>query len=134
MDFSSLPLFGAMKRQISWLTQRQEVLAQNIANADTPGYKPKDIKPVDFRKMVAPQTRRVNMAATNSQHLSGRNVSSGPFGVTDDQKNYETSPDGNAVVLEEQMVKVSEVSVNHRLTTQLYAKHLKLFKTVLGRG
>lgn len=133
MDLSSLPLFGAMKRQLSWLNQRQEVLAQNVANADTPDYKPSDVKPVDFRKMVTSQARRVNMTATDGQHLAGRNVKSGPFAVAESGAPYETSPDGNAVVLEEQMMKVSETTVSHRATTQLYSKHLKLFRMVLGR-
>ena len=133
MDFSSLPLFGAMKRQLSWLGQRQEVLAQNVANSDTPDYKPKDLKPVDFRKMVTGQSRRVNMEVTDGQHLAGRHVNPGPFGEGKGHKPYETAPDGNAVVLEEQMTKVAETTVSHQATTQLYNKHLKLFRIVLGR-
>lgn len=44
MNLKSMPLFGLMGRRMAWLTQRQMVLSQNIANADTPGYKPKDLR------------------------------------------------------------------------------------------
>ncbi len=41
MDLNKVSLFGMMKQRLAWLGQRQEVLAQNIANADTPGYRRK---------------------------------------------------------------------------------------------
>ena len=52
MDFSKINLFKALSRKMAWLSDRQEVLAQNIAEANTPGYKAKDIKPADFRDIL----------------------------------------------------------------------------------
>ena len=129
MDFSSMPLFGAMKRRMSWLSQRQEVLAKNVANADTPGYQPRDLKAPDFKDMVSTSTP-VNMAVTDGQHLAGRPARSGGYGEGKTYKPYETAPDGNAVVLEEQMAKVNETVIDHKLTNELYRKHLDLFKMV----
>jgi flagellar basal-body rod protein FlgB len=44
----------------------------------------------------------------------------------------ETSPNGNSVVLEEQMAKLSETEISHRLTTNLYKKHLNMLKMAIG--
>ena len=52
MDLSKIPLFTMLTERMAWLNKRQAVLAQNIANADTPGYKPKDPAPVDFEVIV----------------------------------------------------------------------------------
>ena len=99
MDLNKVSLFGMMKQRLAWLGQRQEVLAQNIANADTPGYRPRDIKPLEFRGMVNRQLSPVTMEVTHGNHLAGhtRNVK-----TFDDQVNrtpYETAPAGNAVIL-----------------------------------
>jgi flagellar basal-body rod protein FlgB len=49
MDFTQIQLFGMLTRRMSWLQQRQDVLAHNIANADMPQYRPSDLKPLEFR-------------------------------------------------------------------------------------
>ena len=53
MELDKIALFGLVKKRLAWLAQRQEVLAKNIANADTPGYKPRDLKAFDFRRLVS---------------------------------------------------------------------------------
>jgi flagellar basal-body rod protein FlgB len=132
MDLNKVSLFGMMKQRLAWLGQRQEVLAQNIANADTPGYRPRDIKPLEFRGMVDRQLSPVNMEKTHGNHLAGRRASAERFDDQVTRRPYETAPAGNAVVLEEQMAKVSETSVAHRLTTELYRKHLGMIRTAIG--
>ena len=52
MELDKLSLFSVIKRRLAWLGHRQEVLAQNIANADTPKYKPMDLTQQSFRKML----------------------------------------------------------------------------------
>lgn len=132
MDLNKVSLFGMMKQRLAWLGQRQEVLAQNIANADTPGYRPRDIEPLEFRGMVNRQLAPVGMAKTHGDHLAGQPVSAERFYDQVTRRPYETAPAGNAVVLEEQMAKVSETSVAHRLTTELYRKHLGMIRTAIG--
>ena len=56
MDLSQIPLFAALSKRMSWLADRQAVLAQNVANADTPGYAARDLREPDFRKYLT-QTR-----------------------------------------------------------------------------
>ena len=67
--------------------------------------------------------------------ISGNSVSGGAgFRETDVRRPYETSPDGNQVVLEEQMIKMNETTTNHNLITQIYKKQLAMFKSVTRTG
>ena len=64
MDLAKIPLFAQLKGKMAWLVQRQKILAENIANADTPGYVPKDLKQVDFSRQVAAAQRKIRVAST----------------------------------------------------------------------
>ena len=133
MDFSQIPLFAAMKRKVAWLTQRQEVLAQNIANADTPGYRPSDLKAFNFKAILNSEPMQVNMAVTADNQLPGRRRRLRDFTEQVTNKPYETQPAGNAVDLEEQMMKLGDSQVKHRLATELYKKQINLFRIALGK-
>ncbi len=132
MDLQSIPLMAATKKRLSWLAQRQEVLAQNVANADTPGYRPKDLKEFGFRELVRREATQVNMSTTGPDHLGGRRRRIRDFATETERRPFETAPAGNAVVLEEQMAKVNETQLAHKLTTELYRKHLGLFRAAVG--
>ena len=134
MDFNKFTLFGVMKGQMGWLTRRQEVLAQNIANADTPRYKAKDLKPFDFQHMLKSQNTRINAVTTSPMHMEGARRSTSPFAVEENRNPYETSPSGNSVVLEEQMAQVGQNQTQFQLTSELYRKHIAMIKTAIGKG
>ena len=133
MNLNKIPLFAMLTERLSWLNQRQQVLANNIANADTPGYKPNDLAPVNFEKLAHDASRRITIAGTDARHLVSAARTSGPFRVTEQKDFYEMTPTGNAVVLEEQLMKVSRTVMDHRITANLYAKHLGMIRMVLGR-
>ena len=133
MDFATLPLFQAVKKRLNWLGQRQEVLSQNVANADTPGYRAPDLQSYDFREIVRRETQQINMTVTDPNQMSGQRKRLRDFTEAELKIPYETRPDGNSVVLEEQMVKINEAGLKHHLTTELYRKHLTLFRLALGR-
>jgi flagellar basal-body rod protein FlgB len=133
MDFATLPLFQAVKKRLGWLGQRQEVLSQNIANADTPGYRARDLKTYDFREIVRRETQQINMTVTNPNQMSGQRKRLRDFTEAESKVPYETRPDGNSVVLEEQVMKIGEAGLKHQLTTELYRKHMSLFRLALGR-
>lgn len=133
MDLNRLPLFSMLTKRASWLDKRQEVLARNIANADTPGFMPRDLKPQDFRSLLtAPATPQVGLVQTSAVHI-GPTKSQSKWAIEKAKETYETAPDGNAVVLDEQLMKVSETQANHRLALNLYSKHVAMLKAVLGR-
>ncbi len=133
MELDKIALFGLVKKRLAWLAQRQEVLARNIANADTPGYKPRDLKPFDFKRLVGREVGRVDLDVTNRAHLGGGRERARDFAEERTRHPYESAPAGNAVILEEQMMKVGETTMSHKLTTELYKKHLNMIRTALGR-
>lgn len=132
MDLSKMPLFGAVKTRLEWFTQRQTVITQNIANADTPKYRARDLKELNFSKMISRQTKPLSLAVTSKNHLKGEIRRVGEFKVGMEKSPYETSPSGNSVVLEEQMSKMNETSIGHKIMTDLYKKHIGLIKMAIG--
>ena len=71
MELEKLSLFSIVKQRLAWLGRRQEVIAQNIANADTPNYQALDLKPLQFRDMVRSQNTGMSMKVTRVSHLRG---------------------------------------------------------------
>jgi flagellar basal-body rod protein FlgB len=132
MDWSTTSPLGAIKQRLNWLGQRQQVLARNIANADTPGFVPSDLKPLDFRQALRQQTRQVHVTATDPAHLTGLRKPDAVFAVTEQSDTVEATPSGNAVDLEQQIAKVSETNIAHSLGTQLYRKYLGMIRTAAG--
>ncbi len=133
MDLGKIALFDMMKKRFAWLAQRQEVLAHNIANADTPGFNPSDIEPFKFERLVKSTATKVNMTMSDADHLGGQRQRIAAFDAKETRRPYETSPSGNAVVIEEQMMKIGATATSHKLTTELYKKHLGMIRTALGR-
>ncbi|MCG8596308.1 MAG: flagellar basal body protein [Kiloniellales bacterium] len=134
MDFGKLPIFDVLARRMGWLGQRQEVLAQNIANADTPDYRPLDLKPGPFDRVLARETKPVRLARSDAGHLTAPQADKGRDFKDGRVPGYETAPAGNAVVLEQQLVSVAETQMDFQMMTSLYRKHLGMFRTALGRG
>ncbi|BAI71844.1 flagellar basal-body rod protein [Azospirillum sp. B510] len=133
MDLGNLGIFKLMSRKMDWLTQRQEVLSQNIANADTPEYKGRDLKPFSFRDALS-DNRRLTPVATSAGHLAGTR---GAGGMAQEQKvrdPYETAPDGNNVVLEDQMMRMSQSSMDYQTITNLYKKQVAMIKSAIRSG
>lgn len=132
MDLKNQPLFKMITERMSYLGQRQKVLAQNVANANTPGYQARDLKPLNFKDQVANEMRRVTPVATQANHLPPVTPSE-RYAVQKERRPYETALDKNGVVLEEQAMKVSQTAVDYQASTALYRKYIGLFKTVIAR-
>jgi flagellar basal-body rod protein FlgB len=135
MTTQDLALMQAAIKKMHWHEQRQKVLAQNISNADTAGYKPQDIDPLDFKDLLESSSSRISlsMATTDSKHigLNGSGGAAGPRATKTQRDTYETSPSGNSVVLEEQLLKMNENFTDHRLTTTIYQKNIDMLKKAL---
>ena len=134
MEIGDATLFNVIKKRLAWLTRRQEVLGRNIANSDTPDYKPRDLKPFNFKELLRSETRQVSMTVTDKAHLPGIRRRASDFSSAEDRKPYETAPGGNAVILEEQMAKVNQTAIAHRLANELYEKHHDMVKIAIGKG
>jgi flagellar basal-body rod protein FlgB len=133
MDLFQLKLFQRISERMNWLGVRQEVLSQNIANADTPDYVPHDLKPLTFKDHLV-ETPRVVQERTNPMHMAGTAAPVDPVNDEKQRNPYESAPVGNSVVLEEQMTKMADAQANYQLMTNLYRKHVDLLKMALGRG
>lgn len=142
MAFGDLPIIGMMKQRMHWLAARQQVLAQNVANADTPGYTARDLKQLDFGDMVKRAGPALRPVATQAAHIGSPATGSGlgfkpgqaKGGEVIKKPDFETSPTGNSVVLEDQMIKVAETQMDYQTVTGLYSKSLGLIKIALGRS
>ncbi|MBH68675.1 MAG: flagellar basal-body rod protein FlgB [Rhodospirillaceae bacterium] len=132
MNLGKLDLFRMASGKMGWLNERQTVLAQNIANADTPGYHARDLKPQDFSRMLS-ANKPINVSKTSAGHIEGT-IARNDFRITKERNRdvYEVNPNKNAVVMEEQLMKVSESNMNYKLASNIYKKNLSMFKLALG--
>lgn len=132
MSLNDIPLLSALTERMKWLTQRQKVLAENVANANSPGYKAKDLAPQTFEEFLpGNNSKKVRLASTDPGHIKFDELAKNQKRAVD--KIYEISPTGNSVSLEAEMLKVAETQLEFQLTTSLYKKHMAMYKTALGR-
>ncbi len=135
MTIENISLFQAMNAKMNYLAERQKVISQNVANADTPGYMSQDLRKVDFSKMVdniSKNKMHVAMETSNPMHQAAPDQSPNPK-MAKSKSPYEVKPDGNSVVLEEQMVKASDVQMNYTLMLNLYRDSADMIRTSLGK-
>jgi len=127
-------LFDVVKKRLNWLTQRQEVLAQNVANADTPDYTSKDLRPFEFHELIRREAGQLNMDAQGPDELGGRRKRIKDFQLEEPRHPFETHADGNSITLEEEMGKISETQISHKATIELYKKHIQMMKIAISKG
>lgn len=130
MSFSGLPLIGMIQQKMSWLNDRQAVLARNIANASTPGFVPQDMRANDFAAALSGATAS-GLSTTSALHIQPRSMVSG-IGQVVRAPGSKSSPDGNSVVLEEQMLKVSETQMDYAQAAGLYKKMTGMWRMAMG--
>ena len=134
MDYSGITLFKMVKAKMSYHSERQDVLSRNVANIDTPGYSPRDLKDLDFHRMAMIESRRLRVRATSDKHITDIKKEDANFRTDKMRKTYETTPVDNSVVLEEQMMKVAENQMEYQKVTSLYGKVTSMFKTAIGNN
>lgn len=129
MSLTDIPLLGALKSRMGWHADRQKVVAENVANASTPGFKPHDLSPQDFGAMVrgeAPQGN-LGLTMTNVQHMAPKTAMS-PGAKVVLSPDSETTMDGNAVVLEEQMLRMAESRMQFQAAVGFYEKSIAMMR------
>ena len=154
MSLDNLPLFSALHSRMNWLNNRQQLISQNVANSDTPGFIPKDLKSQDFKALLRGQAsgagvnahmvplaggglgagssltsakRPVSMWATHQNHMA---VNPPPAPIDGEHKapDSETKLDGNSVVLEEEMLKMAESRMAYDEAVTFYQKSMQLLQ------
>jgi flagellar basal-body rod protein FlgB len=131
MDTSNIPLLAVLQKRMAWLGQRQSILSQNIANGDTPGYSPSELKPMNFAKSLRDSVAAPALTITDSRHIALK-----PKGG--DFKDYlvrdkEADPTGNTVSLEQEMIKIADTRAQYQAAINLYSKSLSMMRTAVGK-
>jgi flagellar basal-body rod protein FlgB len=130
MTISNIPLFSMLRTRMQWHQERQRVLAENVANADTPRFQPRDLVAPNFDPR-RPATAELALTRTSSAHLVG--AAGGTRFQVDRNSGFEARPSGNAVSLEEEMLKVANNQMDFQAATSLYTRGLGMLKTAIGR-
>jgi flagellar basal-body rod protein FlgB len=136
MSINDIPGLAALRTRMQWHQERQRVLAENVANSDTPGFKPKDLVEPNFDANgvnLSGSMGSLAMMRTSGAHIAPGNGGRQSF-EQDHKQLFEARPTGNAVNLEDEMLKVSANQMDYAAATSLYIRSLHMLKTAMGKG
>ncbi len=128
MGVADISLLSQIKGRLTWLDARQRVVAQNVANSDTPGYVARDLRaPTDFAAALR-DGGGLRMAQTSAAHMPVGGPNGAPVARFTSEKtpDSETTLDGNSVVVEEQMLKMAESRMAYDAAIGLYTKSMAM--------
>ncbi|WP_284388433.1 flagellar basal body rod protein FlgB [Devosia yakushimensis] len=129
-----MPVFSALTDKMRWHQARQGLLAENVANAETPGYRGRDLAQYDLADRPGGfSSASITTLATQPMHFSVSSSEGGAFGAQR-MANFEITPEGNGVSLEDEMMKVTTNMMDYQAATTVYQKSIKILKTALGRS
>ena len=135
MAINDLPILSALRTKMQWHQERQRVLAENISNANTPNFKPSDLVEPKFDKggsAVGGGFGALPVIRTSATHI-GATGGGQTFKGDGGRSGFLTKPAGNAVNLEDQMLKVSANQMDYAAATSLYTRSLGMLKTAIGK-
>jgi flagellar basal-body rod protein FlgB len=135
MSISDIPAMSILRTKMQWHQERQRVLAENVSNSNTPNFKPRDLVEPKFQvgsgaldgaaaSLPVTRTSSAHIAADGADPTFGQNRRAG----------FLTRPAGNAVSLEDEMLKVSANQMDYAAVTSLYSKSIHLLKTAIGKA
>ena len=130
MAITDLPLFGMLRTRMQWHQERQRLLAENVSNADTPNFKPRDLTPPKFDRLQG-NVSPLALDRTEPGHIAA--TAGGTQFQTSRLGGYDVRPTGNAVNLEDEMIKVASNQMDYQAATTLYTRSLGLLKTAMGK-
>jgi len=131
MTNTSDPIFGVHAHALTVNRQRLELLAGNIANADTPGYRARDL---DFRTALADaQPNGIRPASTHAGHLSGAGGASVPV-ATFERQPLQPSVDGNTVDIHREQADFAEATLRYRASLDFADGRLRSLLTAITGG
>jgi flagellar basal-body rod protein FlgB len=114
-------LLAQAERRMAWLERRHEVLARNVANADTPGFRAMDLTPATSGAAQLARTHRDHLAARGTDPLVRPSPS-------------DASPDGNSVALDRELARLAETEIQHGFATGAHRRFSAMLRTALGRA
>lgn len=132
MPLSDTPILAMLRTRMHWHQERQKLLSENVANADTPNFTSRDLAAPAFDRLLSPPGGVV-LARTDLGHIGAGGVGGGTQFQPERASRYEVRPSGNAVNLEDEMLKVASNQMDFQAATSLYSRSLGLIKTALGK-
>jgi len=133
MPISDLPIFSMLRSKMQWHQERQSILAENVANADTPKFQPRDLKPLDFGTDAPSGTAggaaNLRLASTDPGHIAGF---PGETTFATRRHKDDTRPAGNSMNLEEGMMKVAQNQMDYQAAVSLYSRSMGLIRTAIS--
>ena len=141
MDLAEIPLFSMLRDRMGYLSDRQRVISENVANADSPGFTPHELKPYSFEARVKAATVTpgvgsvaTGQAVTQAGHMRLASTSHGPATAKSVKTHdSETTLDGNSVVLEEEMLKMTDARMNYDAAIAFYQKSLGMLRMAIRK-
>jgi flagellar basal-body rod protein FlgB len=135
MAITDIPILSMLRTRLDWAQARQRVLAENVANSDTPRFRPRDLAPLQSDPTSVSSSNAltpVSLSRTADGHIQGVGLSQSAYRNAN-SRTFEVRPAGNAVNLEEEMMKVATNQMDFQAATALYTRSLNLIKTALGK-
>lgn len=126
-----MDLSNALKHRLDYLVQRQGIVSGNVANVNTPDYAARDI---DFRALTEKALGGTGMVATDGQHIGGAGSNGSSSTGSLNMESHPVRLDGNAVVIEEEMLKMGSIRSEHALLNSAYSKYAQMYKTAISTG
>lgn len=127
----NLTVFAMAARRMEWAAKRQELIAGNVANADTPSYLPRDVRAFEFKELVGAVATPA-ATVTHPRHLAAATIVAANE-VETVSKPYEVAPNGNGVNIEDQMVQLNDAKGAYTMALDLFQKNLKMLRIAIGR-
>jgi flagellar basal-body rod protein FlgB len=133
MGLMDMPVFSALTDKMRWHQSRQGLLAENVANAETPGYRGRDLAQYDFAKRAKQMSSAsISTVATQPMHIVAS--SEGGHFAAQRMASFEVTPEGNGITLEDEMMKVTTNMMDYQAATSLYKKSVRILRVALGKN
>jgi flagellar basal-body rod protein FlgB len=131
MPLTDIPILSMLRERMEWHQERQRVLAENVANADTSDYHAKDIAPPTFERELS--VASLSLATTEPGHIAAHGGGGSQFEAAS-SAHYEVRPRGNSVTHEDEMMKVASNQMDFEAVASLYSRSLALIKLAIGKS
>ncbi len=139
MSLGDIPVFAVLRGTMGMLTARQKVLAENIANSDTPGFTPRDVDPDSFQNLLSAaqsgkKTGAVTLRTSDPRHITGSGATGSAMATSVKMiksPDSEATLNGNSVVLEEQVAELADTRMRYEMAVGLYQKSVSLLRLAI---
>ena len=144
MDLTGIPLFAALTNKLGYLSEREKMISQNVANASTPGFTPTDLKAFSDQPGMSSKSNAVVLAQLKSDAgisgggagaiaIGGNSKDASKAFVSEAAPDSETTLNGNQVVLEEQMLKMNQARSEYDAAIGFYQKSLSMLQLAIKK-